>query len=269
MFSLAGNLPPPDVTPTLLATRQVDFGRNERKGNGRTLDNGVLLALMAAFISLIIATLTYSVLAGETESGAHARAATEELVDGLPFGLAVIMLFKGMTLLLQEGNIDKVAVRTAHVMTVVVGPGLTLFYLANGTTDTESIRATNLASICTQAPIPTLGLVLSGVLATTLMLSLVPRFQPPIMRSWAARLQNGASVVVLAVAVVASLVGGTLTTRSPNFLLPSSVIDCYLVGVFVLLLALGLMISFGHSGELEDAGTPGRGVVALVAGPEN
>lgn len=72
----------------LLSPTQVD----ERGDRGGVRAGGLVLALLATFASLIIATLTYSVLAGETAPEARARAATEELVDGVPFGLAVIML---------------------------------------------------------------------------------------------------------------------------------------------------------------------------------
>ena len=113
---------------------QADITRMELKAN----ESGVMLALLAAFFALLTATLTYSVLAGETLPLSQGRAATEELVDGLPFGLAVIMLFHGLTGLMDNGNIDEVAVWLSRVVAVVVAPVLTFYYLINGATDTVS-----------------------------------------------------------------------------------------------------------------------------------
>src|SRR5580698_2559783 len=62
----------------LMSPTQVD--ERENQGNGK--DDGVLLTLFAAFIALLMATLTYSVLAGDNSSQARDNRATALLVDG-------------------------------------------------------------------------------------------------------------------------------------------------------------------------------------------
>jgi hypothetical protein len=217
----------------------------ERASNGRALDNGVLLALVAGFVALLLATLSFSNLAAETAIEARGRSAAQQIVCGVIFGLAVLMLFKGITLLLQAGNIDRVAVWTARVTTVVILPALTLFILTGGAMDSDRVRAASIAKTCTVTPAP-LGLALSGALTVTLTLSLVPRLQPPLVRHWAQKLQNAVPITVLVCSVAAAAVSMiALGTRSPDFVLSPSALTWFFVSVFTLLLILGLMISFG------------------------
>src|SRR5262249_31075048 len=132
-------------------------------------------ALLAAFFALIIATLTYSVLAGESLPQARGRAATEELIDGVPFGIAIMMLFHGITLLLDNGNVSKAAVWLSRVVAVGVAPVLTMFYLTNGATDMESARLAEQApkAICSGASAPPmLGIILTGMLIVVLTVSM-------------------------------------------------------------------------------------------------
>ena len=152
------------LSPTQVGQRS---GGDTRRG-----DRAVFLVLFATFMTLVIATLTYSVLAGETV--ARGRAATEELVDGLPFGLAVILLLHGLTLLMQSGNVDRVAIWSGRTLAAVVSPVLTLYYLAEGATDTESARKPASSGACPSAGLPTLGVVLTVVLCIVLILALVP-----------------------------------------------------------------------------------------------
>jgi hypothetical protein len=217
--------------------------------NGRAKDNGVLLVLLAAFVALTLSTLMYSVLAGESSDQARGRAATVELVDGLPFGLAVIMLFYGITLLMQGGHIDRMAVWVARVMTIVVAPTLTFYYIGSGVSDTESVRIVKETGICTSAGLPTLGLVLTIALATMLTMSVVPQIQAVKWRLWARKLQNLVPVTVLLVSVAAAVASGDLSTRSPEFLLSKNAVTVYLVGTFLLLALLGLLLAFSRVEE--------------------
>lgn len=57
----------------------------------------------------------------------QAKASTLELIDGLPFGLAAIMLFHGVTLLIEGSNVDRAVVWAARIMTVVIRAYYCLF----------------------------------------------------------------------------------------------------------------------------------------------
>jgi hypothetical protein len=121
------------LTPTQNVERKIveyasrDALRETRAGaagaTARANDNGVFLALLAAFFALVIATLTYSVLAGETLPQARGRAATEELIDGVPFGLAVMMLFHGLTLRVIHASRQKCRPITAEMVVANVSMG--------------------------------------------------------------------------------------------------------------------------------------------------
>jgi hypothetical protein len=206
-------------------------------------DGGVLLALIAAFVALVFATLTYSVLAGEDE--VHGRAATEELLDGLPFGLAVVMLFHGITALMISGRVESRAIGTGRAVTVLVTPTLTLYYLSNGASDSESARSLENGG-CGLAPPPVLGVVLSIALAALMIYALSPRFQPRRWRTaqWPREHQHLAPMLVLSVSVLAAVLDGNIAVKPPDFLLPHWEINAYLAGAFALLAAIGLLLSF-------------------------
>ncbi|NJC86589.1 hypothetical protein [Planosporangium mesophilum] len=219
--------------------------------------NGVPLVLLAAFIALTMSTLIYSVLAGESEQ-ARGRAATVEIIDGVPFGLAVIMLFHGITLLMQGGDIDPVAVGTARVMTVVISPPLTLYYIANGAADTLSIHATRVAGECVATGVSELGLVLSVILVLVLAVSVIPKLQPRALRAGARKALRLVPISVLVVSLAATVAAGDLSTRSPDFLFSPTALDRYLVGIFVLLALLGLVLGLGRPEYRGPAGTRKR-----------
>ncbi|GIG93363.1 hypothetical protein [Plantactinospora endophytica] len=233
----------------LLTPTQVDERRSRR-----SRDNGLLLALFAAFVALVIASLRYSISAGETATESLGRAATLELINGLPFGLAAMMLFQGITLLFESGNAQSSAVWVARGLAVVVAPTLTLYYIANGASDTETARAAE-AGTCLVAPVPLLGVTLTWIIAAMLSASLVPRLQPLVLRRWARKVQPGIPIAVIVASVAAALLGGDMGTRAPNFILSSAGISWYLSGTFTLLLMLGLTFAWGH----------GEGTVATQA----
>jgi hypothetical protein len=173
-------------------------------------------------------------------------------VCGVIFALAVIMLFRGIALLLHAGNVDRVALWTVRAATVVIAPALVMFVLVNGAMDTERMRAESIAKICAVSP-SSLGLALNGALAVILALSLIPRLQPPIARFWMQKIQNGVPIVVLACSVACAVVVNVLGAQPPDFLLPSLALTWFFIGLFVLLLLIGLMTSFGFPDGPEPA----------------
>jgi hypothetical protein len=236
----------------LLTPTQVDERRSTK-----SRDNGVLPALFAAFVALVIASLTYSVLAGDNSDEAHGRAATLELIDGVPFGLAVTMLFQGITLLLKAGGIDPVVVLIGRVLAVVVAPTLTMFYISAGASDTETARDMQ-AGLCTPAEAPATGVILTWVLMVLLSVSLLPRAQPRVLRTLANKAQVGVPIAVIFASVVAALVGGSISIKPPDFVLSSTGVSLYLVGTFTLLMLLGLTLALGYeppheSRQLEES----------------
>jgi hypothetical protein len=243
----------------------------ERAATSRAKDNGVLSTLFAAFIALIIATLIYSVLAGETSEVARGRAATVELVDGVPFGLAVIMLFQGITLLMRDGNVDLLAIRTARVVTVAVAPTLTLYYIGEGVSDTESARVVaGDANSCPSTTFPVLGPVLSVALFVVLATALIPTMQPAVLRAWAGRLQGAVPITVLVVSVAAAIAGGNLSTAAPGFLMPRPAVNVFLAGTFILLVLIGLVLALGqpdHQARLDPSETTVEKPTQTASGP--
>lgn len=206
-----------------------------------------LLALFAAFFALIITTLIYSVLAGENVAAARPRAATSQLVNGVVFGLAGIMLLQGVTLLMRRSAVEPVVVLTARVVTVVVLPVLAYNYVVNGVTDVNSARAER-SGTCIGL-LPNLGIYLTLVLAVVLAASLTPPFRRVPWRKYSQRFQVAAPLTVLVVSVVAAIVFGFVTTRSPGFIPSPIAVNGYLIGYFLLLMLLGLILSYGDVGQ--------------------
>lgn len=216
---------------------------NEQGLRNASRKNGIPLLLFAAFIALIIATLTYSVQGGENVDLAKGRIATAELINGVPFGLAAIMLFQGVALLMHSSEIDRAAVWVGRIVTTVVAPSLTYYYLVSGSQDTEAARLGNSASACSSAHPPGLGLLLSIALPVVLTISLIPGLQPKALRRRAYRLHNAAPIMVLVTSIAATIISANVTTRSPDFLLSPMALDVYLVTIFTLLTVLGVMLA--------------------------
>ncbi|MFF4810983.1 hypothetical protein ACFY03_22495 [Micromonospora chersina] len=217
--------------------------RRTLDGGGKRRAGGELLALFAAFVALVITTLIYSVLAGETAEEARPRAATQEIINGVVFGLAVIMLFQGVTLLMQRSAVDRAVVATARFVTVVVVPTLAFNYVLNGSSDINAARAA-VARSCHQS-LSGMGWVLTTALAVALAASLIPIAQRAPWKAYSQQLQLIAPIIVLIVSAVAALVSGDITTRTPGFLMSPTAVDVYLLGYFVLLVLIGLMLSYG------------------------
>ena len=225
----------------LMTPTQVGERRNRVVGKG----DSVISALFAAFISLLIATLTYSVLGGTKMPDSQAKASTLELIDGVPFGLAVMMLFHGVTLLIEGSNADRVAVWTARAMTVVVVPTIGYFYIASGSQDTVLARPARGPVSCLS--VPALGMHLSLLLPAALIFSIIPRLQLAAWRRTARKIRVAAPVIVLLSSVVAALVAGEVATRSPDFVMSPTVLGSYLTGTFILFLALGVILAYSYS----------------------
>jgi hypothetical protein len=234
----------------LMTPTQVD----ERSSRGSRRDQSVLLVLLAAFIALIITTLTYSVLAGLDISTAKGLEATLELTDGVPFGLAVMMLFQGVTLLMESGNPDRVAVWAARVMTVVLVPSLAYYYLISGTQDTLASRAGNTLAACTTEAYPDYSLELSIALPVLLTVSLMPWVRLPTLRHWAGRLQSAAPVLVLVASMAAAVTSGDVIGSSAQFLLSPRALAVYIDGTFALFAVLGILLAMGYPQLTKPAG---------------
>ncbi|GAA4242967.1 hypothetical protein [Dactylosporangium darangshiense] len=199
------------------------------------------VALFAAFVALLLSTLTYSLLAGEDVVGARARTATEELVDGLPFGLAFIMLLHGLTFLLDSGGAGRALVRAVHVITVLVLPALTMLYLVNAVPDMESARA-QLAGGCPSTSMYTFGLILTALTIAVLGAMLVARSRWPRFRDWTPRRPDAAPFLVLVVCIASAVCAGFLASRSPNFLFPSAGLATFLELAWLLLTGIGTVL---------------------------
>jgi hypothetical protein len=225
-------------------------------GIGARRNSGAPLCLLSAFVTLIMTTLLYSLLAGEDAQEARARAATVELIDGLVFGLAVITLLQGVTLLMRDANIELAAVSAGRFMTVVAFPTLSLYFVAQGAADTAGVRAALHGQGCL-APISDLGVALTVALATVLSASLSPRARS-VLSAYAARCRVWAPLVVLGATTVAGLVSGDLATRPPTLLMSPRALDLFLVASAALLALVGLMFS---AASVNHAPTEDRSLV--------
>ncbi|MFV2088236.1 hypothetical protein [Micromonospora sp. LOL_021] len=93
--------------------------------------------------------------------------------------------------------------------------------------------------------------------------STVRRLQPPRGRDLARRLSDMPAVVVLATTVIAAVASGYVGSRPPEFLLPTAMVNLYLIAVFAVLLFVGLTIALSERDQPADspiivAAAPGR-----------
>ncbi|MFG1611082.1 hypothetical protein [Actinoplanes sp. NPDC049265] len=205
-----------------------------------TRGSGVPLALFVSFISLVLTTLLYSVMAGDSSEVARPRAATVELINGLVFALAVIILLHGVGLLMQGARIERSAVSFARFSTVVAFPTMGMFFIAQGVSDTAAARAMVQGQDC-QTTMPPLGMWLTAVEAAVLSASLTG----PVRRKLSSFSGVGrlwAPLVVFIVSIIVTMVSAFISTRSPRFLMSPTAINWFLVGSALLFTALGLML---------------------------
>lgn len=215
---------------------------DQRLATGRR-GEGVPLAFFVAFITLVIATLLYSVLAGEPEASIP-RAATEELIDGVIFGLAVLILLYGVSLLMRNAGIEKAAVNISRILTVVIVPALAMYFITQGAGDTVAARMSVGGASCSAVP-PALGNWLTVALAAILGIALLPGPQKSAGR-FASVFRVAAPLTVFVATVFGSLVSGDISARSPESMMSPFLLNAFLVGVFVLLAVVGLMLAFSE-----------------------
>jgi hypothetical protein len=95
-----------------------------------TTDVHVLLALVAAFLGLIIATLEYAVLAGERACGLMlGRAASEEFLGGIIFAFAVFVLLYAVVQMVAHSGLPRIG-EHVRVIVTLFGPPLAILFLA-------------------------------------------------------------------------------------------------------------------------------------------
>ncbi|WP_212990979.1 hypothetical protein [Actinoplanes auranticolor] len=229
----------------------------QERAHAKTQNAGVPLTLFIAFIALVLTTLLYSVLAGENAES-RPRAATVELINGLVFGLAVVMLLHGVSLLMLTANIERSTVRIARFLTVVVIPTLAMYFIAQGASDTVAARAALNGEPCVAA-VPPLGLWLSAAAALTSAISLSAPVQRVIAR-YSAASRVGAPLAVFVATVMASIISGFIGTRSAAFIMSPTALNLYLIGAAVTLITIGLMLSASSiltaPSEPDEATTP-------------
>jgi len=96
------------------------------------------MALFVALFALVATMVIYCVLAGDKIGG---RAATEELIAGLTFLLAIVMVFYSLLLLLEASPGYDSITAVARWVIVVIVPVIGFMFLALGAQDSEYIRS--------------------------------------------------------------------------------------------------------------------------------
>jgi hypothetical protein len=209
---------------------------------------GLALTMIAAFVSLVISSLMWSVLAGET--AARGRAAAEELANGLPFTMAIIMIFHGVSLMLGASHVvDTTALRVSQMLAAIVIPTISMFYFVVGASDIESARiaAARLQNpdFCgSLEPVDTLGLVLVVALAVVLAVAWILRPRHRLRRK-ARDLRNAAPLSAIITSVLSAFVSGLASMQRPEYVPPLWAVIAFLVVGWLLLVVVGCLIIWG------------------------
>ena len=218
-------------------------------------DKIIFLSFLAAFFALVFSAIIYSVLAGEPFPQAQGRAATEELIDGLPFGLSIMMLFHGVALLIDNGNIGKAAIWLARIIAVVAAPVIIATFLVSGTADTEAVRLSEqgvkLACIGSIPP-PKFGIAVIVALIIISFLSVTIGRQTLMLRAWVRELQGIPPAVVVVISVSTTLISGFINGRSDNFIMSPITLDIYLAFVGIVLAFMAIIMAIG-SGRFDQS----------------
>jgi hypothetical protein len=230
----------------LLTPTQAEFRAANKRQAGY-----LFTALSSAFVSLLMTTMIYSVLAGENVAVAQGRTATAELIDALPFALAFIILFHGLTLLLHVGKAHISAVRTVHTITVLILPVLALFYLVSAVPDTEVVRA-ELTGGCPDARTYVFGLILTAACAVILLSTMIAKRHWGPLRRWAPKRMNSPSIMALVVSLISVAFAGILASRSPDFLMSGTWLEVYLLAAALLLTGIGFLLICTEAGNLAE-----------------
>jgi hypothetical protein len=107
----------------------------EAKRRGSRSEPLVLLALTAAFVGLLIATLQYAVLAGERGCGLLlGRAASEEFLGGVAFAFSVLLLMYAIVQLIAGFRVPGLSFH-ARLIIVTLGAPLAMLFLSTGAVD--------------------------------------------------------------------------------------------------------------------------------------
>jgi hypothetical protein len=213
----------------------------ERRAGNQRQTRCLFTALSSAFVALLMTTLAYSVLASEDVAVARGRTATAELIDALPFVLAFIILFHGLTLLLHVGKAHISTVRTVHIITVLVLPVLALFSLVAAVPDTEVARA-GLTGGCPDPRAFVFGLILTFVCFVILLSTMIAKTHWTRLRRWVPSRMSSPSIIALVVSLVSLAFAFTLASRSPDFLMSPTWLDAYLVAAALLLTGIGFLL---------------------------
>ncbi len=93
-------------------------------------DVHVLLALIAASMGLLVATLQYAVLSGERGCGLlQGRAASEEFLGGITFAFAVFLLLYAIVQMVAHSGLPRIGDHVRVIVTIF-GPPLAMLFLA-------------------------------------------------------------------------------------------------------------------------------------------
>jgi hypothetical protein len=251
-------------TALVLLMTPMQAANRASRGNA---DGRAPLALISSFISLILATLVYSVLAGDTEERARPRAATLELIDGLVFGLAVVSLLQGLYLLIRDANLDLSTVKITRFMAVVVFPGMAIYFVAQGASDTVALRAAAAGSDCVPH-IPALGVWLTATSVAILACSLIRPAQR-ILTKYKTACSAAAPILVIGASVAGAAAAGEVSTYSPDFLMSPLALNLYLIGAAVLLTTVGLMFSAAGVAAPESIAVSAQRHIAVVTSADD
>lgn len=93
-------------------------------------DAHAVTALMCAFVGLVVTTLLYSVVSGETcDALQQGRANAEEMLAAVAFGFSMLSLFYALTLLVESSRVTGNRIPLRILMGVLIPALVTLFVL--------------------------------------------------------------------------------------------------------------------------------------------
>ena len=195
----------------------------DSKGELQSVTSHILLSLIVAFLCLVVTTFLYAVLASELQPAlAGGRAQSEEMLDGVAVGTAVIALLYPIVLLVAMSGLPATG-RRLRVLVSIAAPTFAMLFVSLAAADVAMVklRATGFNGICKDSAfqhdighvtlIFPLGIFLVGVL-----IWLIPSDWFKSAKELGALARGLLPWVSLAIVVVAALTSAYWSNKGPT-----------------------------------------------------
>jgi len=208
---------------TIVLSRRDDNPRTKFTPRELDQDKRTIIALLCAFIGLLIATVEYSIITGESGHAlVEGRAASEELLAAVGFTVSVYILLYALVHLIATSTL-KLGSEFRLLVTVFI-PSIFIYFVTNGLMDVAIALGQPkppLEPMWSSARIASIGLALWTLLVCGLLWSSSRKLRRE-LGELPRYIKNAPPYVTLATAIVATLYSAQMSDVNPAARLSAS-----------------------------------------------